>query len=310
MSIRRLIIAAACAAGAFIAPVAAAQQVQPAPAPALADRDPEALPRPFFHPVRLFGRYGPDNAPTGGALTAAEEMQLLQATSALERFAPYLFSGCHDRAQAAYMMLPAALRPKLMKIWIVAPARYTAGIGGRIELVGEDADSRAVKWGYHVALAWEGPDGLKIFDAALRPGQILNSGQWFGLMRIPHMAFWTLTRGNLYQFFYSDLDPTTNTADYVWNGNAFNYEDITTSDTDVWDQQTVPMNLARDAVGVQAMTDPTVCDEVREQVREPGRLLDILQAASPPTRCAASIRLFRAEWRRWAARLGHQPLTR
>ncbi|WPB82650.1 protein-glutamine glutaminase family protein [Archangium violaceum] len=253
---------------------------------------------PVYLPIEDFGKFGRENASSAPALTQAETTQFERAVAASEQFPAYLYSGCHDRAHAAYLMLPAALRPQVKKIWVVGPSRYTAAISGTIGLRAPDAASQAVKWGYHVALAVETPSGMRLFDPALRPGATITRDEWFALMKLPRLSIWTVTKGDLYLFNYATLNMDAKNGNQVWNGNANYYELYAPKD------RIIPDNLARDAVGVDALKGET-CSAIRAQMTDPEALLKLLRggAASAPANCASSIKKFEAEKERWTARL-------
>ncbi|WP_375755624.1 protein-glutamine glutaminase family protein [Corallococcus exercitus] len=253
---------------------------------------------PIYQPIEEFGTYGPQNASSAPALTHAETMQFEQAVSAMEQFPPYLYSGCHDRAHAAYMMLPESLRLKTKKIWVVGPSRYTAAIQGTIGLRATDSASQKVDWGYHVALAVETPVGMRLFDPALQPGATLTRDEWFALMKLPRMSIWTITTGELYLFNYATLNMAAKNGTEIWNGNANYYHLYSPKD------RIIPDNLARDAVGVDALRGLT-CSAIQLRLADPQELLNLLNGgvANVPTDCVSSVQKFEAEKARWTAKL-------
>jgi hypothetical protein len=181
-----------------------------------------------------------------------------------------------------------------MKIWIMAPGRYTAVLPGLLGLKGSGAATE-VSWGHHVALAFRGANGeLRVVDPVLRPRDILTETQWFALMNVPRMTLWTLTRGELYLFEASNLNPPTVFAGYVWNGRP-----------EVYEPRWIPGNIARDAVGVDA-TAGTACAEVVQRRKDPWGLLTFLekgQAAAPPA-CRPSVAKFEQLRGQWSSKLG------
>lgn len=263
-------------------------------APAVAAQEPSPVTVPLFQPAKDFGAAGPWNAPKEAVMTAQEEAAFKAAVEGMERFPGYLFSGCHDRAHAAYMLLPAALRAKTMKIWAIAPGRYTAVLPGLLGLRGGGA-AQEVSWGYHVALAYRDAGGrVRVVDPVLKPAEVLTERQWFDLMVLPRLSLWTLTAGDLYLYEASNLSPTTGYASFVWNGNR----EFPTTDR-------IARNIARDAVGVDA-TAGTACAEVNAKKADPGALSNFLAQgeASVPPACRPSVAKFASEARRWAAALG------
>lgn len=260
-------------------------------------QEPTPVPVPLFQPAKDFGAAGPSNAPKEAKLTAQEEASFKGAIAGMEAFPAYLFSGGHDRAHAAYLLLPPALRSKTMKIWVIAPGRYTAVLPGLIGLKGSGA-AQMVSWGFHVALAYRDAAGkVRVADPMLKPGEVLTEQQWFDLMSLPRMSMWTLTDGDLYLFEASNLDPTTGFASFVWNGNR----EFPTNGR-------IAGNIARDAVGVDA-TAGTACAQVNSKKADPGGLFDLLsegQAGAPPS-CQPSIAKFQAELARWEQILKSAP---
>src|ERR1041384_7247796 len=67
--------------------------------------------RPFFLAISHFGANGAAIDPGDTRLSPAEEAQFAAVAHAMA-FPRYLYSGCDDRAHAAYLLLPAALRDK------------------------------------------------------------------------------------------------------------------------------------------------------------------------------------------------------
>ena len=133
-----------------------------------AEESPE--PTPIQFPITLFGTNGSLITPMNGALSPAgglsaekekekeTEIQFIEYAKRLERFPRYIYSGCHNRAHASYLLLPPALKAKVMKIWVIAPSAYSIGFSGNIGLKGNEPGYSAVSWGFHVALAYrDGP---------------------------------------------------------------------------------------------------------------------------------------------------------
>ena len=256
-------------------------------------QEPTPVGIPLYQPAKDFGAAGPWNAPKEAAMSVQEEKAFAAAVAGMESFPAYLFSGCHDRAHAAYMLLPAELRAKTMKIWAIAPGRYTAVLPGLIGLNGS-GPAESVAWGYHVALAYRNAQGqVRVVDPVLKPGEMLSEQQWFGLMKLPRMSLWTLTGGDLYLYEASNLAPTTGYASFVWNGNRI----FPTASA-------IAANIARDAVGVDA-TAGTACAEINATKTDPGALFNFLSQgeASAPAACRPSIVKFQKDLTRWETKL-------
>lgn len=251
-----------------------------------------------YLPIGEFGSYGTANAPGWGILDRAGLDAFEQAIASMERFPPYLYSGCHDRAHAAYLLLPPAMRTNVSKIWVIGPSRYTAGIPGTIGLRASDRASRAVSWGYHVALAINTESGVRVFDPALAPGETLTREQWFALMVLPRLALWTITAGNIYLFNYAKLDENGRNGNQIWNGKTNLYDWLKP------EERIMPDNLARDAVGAAALAG-TTCAAVRERATRPEELLSFLSGKGPqvPVECRASIKMYENEKARWTSLL-------
>jgi hypothetical protein len=248
---------------------------------------------PIHLPIEDFGSFGRENAEPAEVISHRETAAFEAAVGKMQRFPRYFYSGCHDRAHAAYLLLPESLRSKTRKIWVVAPARYTAAVGGTIGLRGTGAAASAVDWGYHVALAIDTPDGMRVYDAALHPQGTITRDAWFEIMTIPRLAFWTVSRGALYLFNYSGLATPALNGGEVWNGSANYYHLYNVAD------RIMPDNLARDAVGVQATAGQT-CPELIALATNPQGLLTFLQAGdTAPDGCKVSVSLFNRERERW-----------
>ena len=137
--------------------------------------DPTAFEAARFWSVDNFGRTDPGRSPTSDTLTVADEAGLLAAYTALPSTPRYLYSGCHDRAHAIYLLLPKIFQPRLMKIWVMTPSVYTEAISGHITSTRTNPGDKDIFWGYHVALVFHSADGsLKVLDPALEPGHIVT----------------------------------------------------------------------------------------------------------------------------------------
>ncbi|MEP4051078.1 MAG: protein-glutamine glutaminase family protein [Litorimonas sp.] len=237
--------------------------------------------------------------PVRQELTSQEEANLSQFLSGLN-FSEYLLSGCNDRAHAAYMMLPEDLKNKALKIWVASPGVYTRGVVGLIGLKNDDS----VSWGYHVALAFQTKEGLKVYDAGLAPGVLLKEQDWFDLAIYPPLSFKTFTPGKAYLFFNEDDDVTklNNQKDWVlnkdiWTGEYYEYLG------DAVANNTIPNALARDAVG-QRVESAQACNDLMATKGFPDLLLSKLQAKDyDPVECALEASLFASSLADWTVRL-------
>ncbi|MDZ3831032.1 MAG: protein-glutamine glutaminase family protein [Sphingopyxis sp.] len=252
---------------------------------------------PTLLPLSRFGPSGTNSDTQLVELTPAEVGGLRDAVTAIA-FANYRLSGCHDRAHAAYMLLPAALRAKAVKQWVVAPSAFTRGVRGTI---GYPADA-SVNWRYHVALAFQTPDGIAVFDPTLSPGRLLTEAEWLGSFDYPPLSMRFFAPAETYQFFDEDNDVVelNERKSYVenkdiWVGNGYRYEG--TSRANHW----IPNNLARDAVGAR-VEEGRVCRDLQAFKGQPGKLLDILTNGSPID-CPAEKALFDQTRAKWVALL-------
>ncbi|HEY7769837.1 protein-glutamine glutaminase family protein [Longimicrobium sp.] len=234
-------------------------------------------------------------------MSEAETELLLRAAGSLPEFSPYLFSGCHDRAHAAYVLLPAAVRAKAGKVWLFPPARYTSAIAGKLGLNLAVPYGEKVEWGYHVALYFKTSRGDLVLDAALTPGQLISPERWFSMMKIPAPSFWTVLDGGLYLFNDSGTPsfgrppwPHRNTN--LMNGYFYRYEG------DAAGSNRIPLNLARDAVGA-ALIAGGGCPALRAAITEPENLLELLRRTDLPADCAPLQERFRTEVQSWSQRL-------
>lgn len=253
---------------------------------------------PWPHPldVRDFGTFGPQNVSNAPMLTAAEEQALAQAVARMPKFAPYYFSGCHDRAHAALLLLPEALRSKVSKIWVIGPARLTAAIPGTIRLRASDGEKRQVDWGYHVALMADTPGGAMVFDPVLSPGGLINREQWLGSFVAPPLSVWLVSSASVYVFNFSALNPPARNGGEVWNGNANTYEGLLPA------YRHLPENLARDEIGVEALGERT-CPEIAQYARAPEALSSFLDAGKGSSACEPAFVRYRQRTAAWKAAL-------
>lgn len=263
---------------------------------------------PVALPLDRFGKDDRETSPLGTPLTAQEEQRLLAAAATFDLPA-YVYSGCHDRAHAAYMLLPLDLRDKVMKVWVVAPKAYTIGVGGSISLASAPEGLPNVRWGYHVALAYTGPKGIRLLDPSLAPKTSLSLDAWFQKLRYPSLTFWTLTEGAAYLFFpeNNNLFFRTDSGDYVpkdtsymrnsvvWTGNYHKYEGKSVED------RFIPEALARDEIGVRGLKGEG-CNTVKALAVEPVQLLRFLREGGS-TACQDEVTLFNSRMEHWANRL-------
>lgn len=243
-------------------------------------------------------------------VSQAIDDQIHHALTLLPVFPRYLYSGCDDRAHATWMLLPKNVQSQVMKIWVVTPAKYTETIPGFIHSTrSNDPLYRAVNWGFHVALAYyalgaasAGNDRnaqLRVLDEALRPGEIITADDWFHEMETSPLTFWTLTTGDVYQFNPVPEGPHEGAINPPeWNGLHYGYENTALKNN--W----IPAALARDAVGLQAMSQ-TACLALNKMATNSGDLLTALQGTgSPlPVDCQPQVALFHSEQARWIALL-------
>lgn len=223
--------------------------------------------------------------------------RLREQIQEIPEFPDYLYSGCHDRAHAAHLMLPTDLRLNSMKLWVFAPHRYTAGISGTIGLEPNPSRSSTddVEWGYHVALAFrDSSDRLHVYDPALARRQVISPDEWFGMMKLPTATIWTLVPGWYYLFYTTAADPHLYLRDAgVFNGAFDSYLDESRR------KGLIPHALARDAVGALAVRGEA-CAELTGMARKPGDLQDRLRAGDLPEGCAPEMALYVAEVQRWS----------
>lgn len=254
---------------------------------------PDEDPLPFV-PISEFGTYGAAFTPTQGTFTAEEEKALLEYITNLSPFPRYIFGGPHDRAHAAYVMMPASLRSKVSKIWIVSPSKHSASVKGVIKLSPTVPDSLDVKWGYHVALAYKNEEGLQIYDAGIGQGKVLAAGDWFAYLKLPPLTFWTMTAGRIYMFHPTNA-PNSSNRD-IWGGNAYEYT------VDLAAQHLIPAALARDAVG-EAILKNRKCEIIKPEAKDPDALLERLKKGTLPEGCEELLDLFKTQKQLWIDKL-------
>ena len=215
--------------------------------------------------VSLFGS-GRDIAPRFVPVTSQEEALLVKQAEVIgHEFAPYLYSGCQNRAHATYLLLPKELQEKALKVWVLSPGVYSVGFYGLIGLRSDQKGAGDVSWGFHVAVGFLTSERkLLIIDSGVAPGRVLDKEAWFGLMKMPPLTLWTTTKGDVYQFNFIDVD-SKQKADAVnpavWSGHYF--EDV--PGPNGLNRRQFEQELARDAIGAEALSglgceaDPGIC---------------------------------------------------
>lgn len=265
------------------------------------DQPPQLVQRrawPALLPISSFGKGV--HSEVAPALLMADELRRLQQQVSNMQFANYRLSGCHDRAHAAYMLLPEGLQAKAVKMWVVAPSLYTRAVEGRITY---PADA-SVNWGYHVALGFMTDEGLRLFDPTLSPGRLLSEGEWLGSFEYPPLSFRMISDPTIYLFF----DEPREVVDFmnenriaygnmgIWTGGSFGYTGL--SRESHW----IPNALARDAVG-ELVEDGTVCEALQAYRGNPEELLAVLQNGSLPSSCSREMSIFEESRLSWIERL-------
>jgi hypothetical protein len=265
---------------------------------------------PFEIPAAEFGKSGHKLVPTDAVLTAAEEKAFL-ASARSHNYPAYVYSGCQERAHAAYLLLPEALKPKIMKVWVAAPGTLAPAIGGTVGVRDPGTGAAGVTWGFHVALAYRTSAGLRVLDLGLSPNKVLTREAWHRLLDIPPLSVALLTRAEPYSFISVMNDAWAKNAE-SWNGNVFYYNGLYHSDR--W----IPRGLARDQIGAAAVAGGS-CEPIRALVRNPGGMQNFLLGKDPAgkdgvpadpaqlTMCRDSIAEFEAASTRWAALIPLQP---
>ncbi len=253
---------------------------------------------PTLLPISQFGTPGTNSDIVLQTLTDDELLLLRDRVSEIS-FANYRLSGCHDRAHAAYLVLPEELRAKAGKLWVVAPSLYTRGVRGNITYQADES----VSWGYHVALAFLTDDGVMLFDPTLSPGRLLTESEWLGSFDYPRLSFRMMSDANVYLFFNEHNDIAAMNRDYgyiqnvqIWTGAGFDYTGPSR------EQDWIPNALARDSVGA-LVEDGRVCETLQQYKGDPDGLLSALQGGTLPSSCASEASLFDSTREEWSARL-------
>jgi hypothetical protein len=262
-------------------------------APAFAQDGTSADELPFV-PISQFGTSGTSYAPSRAVLTAEEEKEFQDYVKSAPLFPRYLFGASRDRAHAAYMTMPAALKQKVSKIWIVSPSKHSASVKGYIRLTPDVPDSVDVKWDYHVALAFSNAEGLQVYDAGIAPGKVLDGEAWFSHILPDPLSFWTLTAERIYFFHPTSAPGSTNKE--IWGGSAYEYTG------DPATAQTIPNSLARDAVG-EAILKNRICEVMKTDAKEPDALLERLKKGEVTVGCEDLKKIFQTQRQAWIDRL-------
>lgn len=240
--------------------------------------------------------------PREGVITASEEKDFLKLMKSLS-FPAYVYSGCNDRAHAAYLLLPSALKGKVNKIWVAAPAAFSAGVKGTISTPELQPGHGPVSWAFHVALLYRTAEGTKVYDTALSPDKPLSEAEWLGRLSLPKFTFVMRTSGAPYNFNQVRNTEALAASKAQWIGAYYTYDDA------YFKEAWIPRALARDAVGVQLMRG-NGCDYLKTYIKDPGKMQDFLLGKDPeqpdkpadPARlaqCSSSVELFGAERDKW-----------
>lgn len=229
-----------------------------------------------------------------GQLTSQEKTELDSAIGTLPKFGAYLFSGCHDRSQASYQLLPAELKNKAYKAWIFSPERHTSSISGRIKLRSNEEYAKQVDWGYHVALFFYDGNQKLILDQGLSPGNLVSVEEWFAKMNIPVGSFWTITNGDVYLFNSTEELRSPRYASpanqNIFNGYFHRYQSN--------ENKYLSRNLARDDAGYMLMTQ-NGCPELKLLLSNPGPLGESLKLGRLPSSCQAVLAFYGERFRYW-----------
>lgn len=254
----------------------------------------EEEPLPFV-PISEFGTYGAAFTPSQATLSAEDEKAFHDYVKGAPQFPRYIFGGSQDRAHAAYMLMPASLKNKVSKIWVISPSKHSASVKGIIKLSPNVPDSLDVKWGYHAALAYKNDDGLQVYDPAIGQGKVLAAGDWFAYLKPSPLTFWTMTAARIYMFYATNAANSSNKD--IWGGNAYEYTG------DAAAQQLIPTALARDAVG-EAILKNRKCEIIKPEAKDADALLDRLKKGTIPEGCEDLVELFKAQKKIWTDKLG------
>lgn len=257
---------------------------------AQAETTAESLP---FVPIVEFGSYGSKFPPSQTVLTPEEEKAFQDHVKKLQ-FPTYIFGGGQDRAHAAYLTLPASLKDKVVKVWVVGASKHSASVKGVIRLVPNIPGSVGVRWGYHGALAYNNEDGLQVYDAAIAPGRVLEGGAWFAALKPDPLSFWTMTAGRIYMFSPTSAPNSTNTE--IWGGNAHEYTGPPAA------EHRIPIALARDAVG-EAILKNRECEVWKPEAKDTEALLERLKKGDVPAGCENLLDLFKSRKQLWIEKL-------
>jgi hypothetical protein len=216
-------------------------------------------------------------------LSREQEAALLAALQAIPQFSPYIYSGCHDRAHALWMLLPEALRAYTAKVWLLAPAAMTLALTDVLTI--PELGASSPRWGYHVALVYRSESGVRVLDPTTEnwSTEPLSQAAWLDRIQTPYGTVMTTLDPKLYLFYAvkgQDTQPTNNLLSTVVNNGQF-FECVENCRTDA----NIETALARDDVGA-ILAARGGCSYLLSEVRKPGTLLTKLKGNAAPPECA------------------------
>lgn len=237
--------------------------------------------------------------PSVPVLSAGQEAKLLTALTALPSFSRYIYSGCHDRAHALWVLLPDDLKTYTAKVWLFAPGATTLAFNDALTV--PSLGDKSPRWGYHVALMYKTASGVRVLDPAMDGWKSAppSLADWLGVIRTPYGTVMTTLDPKLYLFYSlpksANTNLTNNTLSAVINNGQF-FECV----GGCRENANIEEALARDDVGAKLAADGG-CADLRNELRNPGTLLDKLKGTDAPPECAALISTFKERrdyWRR------------
>ncbi|TVR01880.1 MAG: hypothetical protein EA398_08995 [Deltaproteobacteria bacterium] len=244
---------------------------------------------------------GPDGtvpqAPDTRPMDAAREARLLARLQQLPFAVEYPFAGCQDRAHAAWLTLPGDLRRDVFKVWILGGSLLTIAFDGAIH----PRQRPDVAWDFHVALAWKDTDGTtRVFDPVVLGPTPMALHRWLDALHIPpasvvlplapqYYAFHQVQRGQ---------DAAFDKGRTPFNGSFYPYEGP------LADENWIPHNLARDAVG--AVLDHSSCTPLTHLEPRPADLGEALaelaqRGCSIDSACAELCQLYAERAALWTS---------
>lgn len=241
--------------------------------------------RPSAEPRRIYcvvGTCEDEMSSEPVPMSAADEQKLLESIASYPPFSGYPYSGCHDRAHAMYLQLPAELQQQLRKVWLFAPMKTSVAGKEAIRFplpVTEDSAS----WGYHVALAYKNPsDAYMVVDPVIS-SKALPLMSWFEKFQIPEHTYWIRSSGTRYLFYSTNWafvpNPKEGKDISVFNGGFYDYEGFSR------ETELLFRNLARDAVGEYLLKNDGCAPAVKSHIKEAQMLLDWLVCATGTLPC-------------------------